>query len=48
MYKIMYQFKDQEPEEVDEFDTKKEALLMLREYQIAYPAGSKLWIKKEK
>ena len=48
MYKIMYQYKDQEPEEVDEFDTKKEAMSMLSEYRMAYPAGSKLWIKKER
>ena len=48
MFIIMYQHPGQEPEEIDEFDTKEEARNMLIEYKMAYPAGSKLWIKKEK
>ena len=49
MFKIMGKYKNLEPEEIDEFKTKKEADLMLIEYIMAYggsQAGWKLWVKK--
>ncbi len=35
-------------EEIDEFDTRKEALKMLAEYRVAYGAGWTMWIKRKK
>ena len=44
-WRIMYRYADQEPEEIDGFDTYSEAIAMLSEYRKAYPAGSRLWLK---
>jgi len=41
----MYRYADQEPEEIDGFETYTEAQKMLSEYRKAYPAGSRLWLK---
>ena len=49
MFKIMGKLKGCETEEIDEFETKKEADLMLIEYIMAFGGarnGWKLWIKK--
>lgn len=46
MYIIMGKYEGcDEAEEIDEFDTRKEALKMLSEYRLAYGAGWKLWIR---
>ena len=44
-WRIMYRYADQEPEEIDGFDTYSETIAMLSEYRKAYPAGSRLWLK---
>ncbi len=46
MYKIMYKYKNQKPEEIDSADTYKDAKYLLHEYQMAYGSGSSLWIKR--
>ena len=48
MYKIMFEYPGQEPEEIDEADTQEDADYLLGEYRLAYGPGSKLWIKKVK
>jgi hypothetical protein len=48
MYLIMGQYEGRDAEEIDEFDTRKEALQMLAEYQLAYGSGWRLWVRKKK
>ena len=45
MVKIMGKYEDQPWEEIDEFDTRKEAMEALREYRLAYGAGWLLRLK---
>ena len=45
MYKIMGKYCG-ETEEIDEFETREEAMKMLTEYKMAYGSEWKLWIKK--
>lgn len=42
MYKIRGKYQGQPWEDIDEFDTRKEALAMLDEYRMAYGAGWQL------
>lgn len=45
MYKIMGKYCGV-TEEIDEFETREEAMRMLTEYRMAYGSEWKLWIKK--
>ena len=45
MYKIIGKYCG-EAEEIDEFETREEAMQMLTEYRMAYGSEWKLWIKK--
>ena len=44
MYVIRGKLKGMDSEDIDEFETKKEAESMLYEYALAYGSGWKLWI----
>ena len=46
MYKLMGKYGKQQAEEIDEFETREEAMQMLTEYRMAYGNEWKLWIKK--
>lgn len=45
MYKIIGKYCGV-TEEIDEFETREEAMQMLTEYRMAYGSEWKLWIKK--
>jgi len=46
MYKIFWKYGGN-VEEIDEFETEKEAVAMMAEYRIAYgPAAGEMWVKK--
>lgn len=45
MVKIMGKYEDQPWEEIDEFDTRQEAMEALREYRLAYGIGWRLRLK---
>lgn len=46
MYKIRGKYPGQPWEDIDEFDTRPEALKMLAEYRMAYGPGWRFTIKK--
>ena len=46
MYKIRGKYPGLPWEDIDEFDTREEALLMLSEYRIAYGPGWRFSLKK--
>lgn len=47
MYKIMGRYRDNEPEEIDEFDDRSVAEAMLDEYSTAFGQGWELWVRRQ-
>lgn len=45
MYAIIGKYKDNEPEQIDTFETRSEARAMLAEYVLAFGAGWTLWVE---
>lgn len=46
MYKVIGKYGKQQAEEIDEFETREEAMQMLTEYRMAYGAGWRIWIEE--